>query len=206
MDTPSERVPARHRFLVHDTDGARGRLIAGAAGRDGHVAILEPDPAALRVRLVRERWDALAVEILAGPLPASIVVLDLRRALRRAGIPMPPTLVYVRGALASRRAIVDRLLDEVAPTLERVGTDDPELVVRALERLASARRCADVAAGPGTLPATAAISFAPLGHPPGERRQPATADAEPGAESRDSASAEPESGVPARPLASNCSR
>jgi hypothetical protein len=148
---PEIRDPVHEafRFLLLDPDPDRGRLIAGRAQAAGHMVALEGDAGAVRDRLIAEPWDAVGIELLAGPLPSSFALRDLQQAARRAGIRMPPTLIYVRGALADRRAVIDGMLDEMVPGVERVISDDPELVVRALVRLAAAVRPTAFPIAPG---------------------------------------------------------
>jgi hypothetical protein len=128
------------RFLVHDTDEERGSLIALRARAGGHVVALETGMDGVRHRLLTERWDALALEVLAGRVSSPFAVRDLASAMRRHGGQMPPAVIYVRDSLRSQQAAIDALLDELVPHLERVHGQDPDRVVRAMERAASGRR------------------------------------------------------------------
>jgi hypothetical protein len=146
------------RFLVHDTDEERGSLIALRARAGGHVVALETGMDGVRHRLLTEHWDALAMEVLAGRVSSPFAVRDLASAVRRHGGSMPPAVIYVRDTLLVRQATIDALLDELVPTLERVHGQDPDRVIRAMERAASGRRPAVVAIRPD--------AAAPSGSPP----------------------------------------
>lgn len=144
MPTLRDPVPAAYRFLVLDPDTDRGGLIALRARAGGHAICQALDLDGARSRLLAEPWDAVGIEVMAGPLPSSFALRELQVALRRAAVRMPPTLIYVRGTLARSRAVIERMLDEVVPGVERVASDDPDAVVRALERLAAGRRPAAI--------------------------------------------------------------
>jgi len=146
-------TPRAFRFLIHDTDEERGSLIALRARAGGHVVALETAMEGVRHRLLTERWDAIALEVLAGRVSSPFAVRDLASTMRRHGGPMPPAVIYVRDALRGQRAAIDALLDELVPLLERVHGQDPDRVVRALERAASGRRPAAVPIRPDAGPA-----------------------------------------------------
>jgi hypothetical protein len=132
------------RFLVHDMDEDRGSLIALRARAGGHIVALETAMDGVRHRLLTDRWDAIALEVLAGPVSSPFAVRDLASAMRRHGGRMPPAVIYVRDALSAERGAIDALLDELVPSLDRVHGQDPDRVVRALERAASGRAPAAV--------------------------------------------------------------
>ena len=153
MRDPTGPTPRDFRFLVHDTDRERGSLIALRARAAGHVVALETGMDGVRHRLLTERWDAIALEVLAGRVASPFAVRDLAATMRRHGGRMPPAVIYVRDALAGQRAAIDALLDEVVPMLERVHGQDPDRIVRALERVASGRRPVAVEIRPQADPA-----------------------------------------------------
>ena len=140
MSLAAGPIPRAYRFLVHDTDEARGSLIALRTRAGGHIVALETGMDGVRHRLLTEPWDAIALEVLAGRVSSPFAVRDLASAMRRHGGPMPPAVIYVRDALRGQQAAIDALLDELVPTLERVHGQDPDRVVRAMERAASGRR------------------------------------------------------------------
>jgi hypothetical protein len=127
------------RFLVHDTDMARGTAVARAARARGHDAAVESTLDGIRRRLLIEDWDALAIEVLTSPVPSQFAVRDLRTLMRRMRRPMPATVIYVREGLGAWAPVIDTLIDEVVPGVDRVHGQDPAEVVLALERVVAAR-------------------------------------------------------------------
>jgi hypothetical protein len=146
MNAARPPVPRTWRLLIHDPDDARAAAIAHRARAGGHLVAVESAPEGLRRALLEGTWDALAIEILGGEVASPFVLLELRHALRRRGRPMPPAVVYVRDVLAGHLEAIGRLIDELGTEVECVRTQDPDRVVRALERAASG-------------PATAAITI-----------------------------------------------